>query len=659
MKQGFLHAFPAALIWGFAAGAMAAPIHDAVRAGDVASVARLLKKHAMLVNLADKELGATPLYHAVDTGNPLMAKILLKAGAKVDVKTSDGMTPMLRAAAIVNSEALAGFLSHGLPPYSPYGPGSARTASREALITLQKSLAPGLVPGPADEAARLAVLRLLVEGGGSLLDTMDHTKCTPLHMAALIPNIKALEYLLGHGADPEAPAQGFRPLHLAVLWGNAPLVEILLAHKADVNAAQIPAVDPPLHVAVFSGNVKIIRLLLDHGAKVNALGRFGSPALHHATWNDETFSLLLERGADSTLQAADGTTTLHMACHDGSHALVAGLLRLQPEVDALDGAQFTPLLNAAEAGRVDLLKLLIAAGADLKAIDRNGRNALHLAAGTANPQAARFLLEKRFGVDEISLSGETALMNAAGHCRLEAVALLLDAGARVNGAEENKGLTALMIAALGGRVSPTDVRTGTQSLGNCGPFDDSRRITALLLDKGADIRAKDREGKTALNWACSIGNAGVAELLISRGAEVNAKDSLCERTPLHHAASTADAKTMALLLEKGAGITARDGNGCQPIHLATQAGNVEGLHLLLNHRAPVNVADALGNTPLHCAVISGKPGIVHALQEAGANPALRNAEGATPLEIATSRRLTEMINILSRPTTTPTPPPDR
>jgi ankyrin repeat protein len=365
--SGLHRAFAAALICGFSAVAMAAEIHDAVRGGDVAAVARLLKKNPKLVNLPDADKGAAPLYHAVDTGNLAMVKILLKAGAKVNAKADDGMTPMLRAASIVNPEVIPGFLSKGLPPFSLYGPGGERAASREALKTLQKSLAIGLAPGPENEASRLAILRLLVERGGNISDTMRTSKCTPLHSAVLMPNIKALEYLLEQGADPEASAQGFRPLHIAVRWGNAAMVKVLIAHKADVNAAQVPAVDPPLHVAVFGGNVEIIRLLLDHGAKVNALGGNGSPALHHATWNDEIFNLLLERGADPKLEQSHGVTTLHMACQDGSKALVEKLLQLQPDLDAWDGAEFTPLLNAAEAGRVDLLKLLVSAGADPKA----------------------------------------------------------------------------------------------------------------------------------------------------------------------------------------------------------------------------------------------------------------------------------------------------
>jgi len=420
INRGLLHTLSAALILGFSAAAMAAEIHDAVRGGDAAAVARLLKKNPKLVNLADDESGATPLYHAVDVGNLEIVEILLKAGAKVDVKMGHGTSPVLRAAVIATPEGMYG-LSKVLFPFLRSGPGAARNTSREALKTYQKSC----VPGAEEESSRLAILRLLVEGGGSMLETMADTQWTPLHVAVVFPNIKAVEYLLGRGADPEASALGLRPLHLAAQTGNAEVAKILIARKANVNAV-LPNGARPLHYAVI-GDIETVLLLLDHGAEVNAVNKSGAPALHNATWSDAIFNLMLERGADPKLQQSDGTTTLHMACQDGSAALVTKLLQLHPDLEAWDGSLFTPLLNAAEVGRVDLLKLLVAAGANPMATEKDGRNALHLAAASACPEAVRFLLDKKLGVNSLSDSGLTPLMHAAGAGRLETVTLLLRA----------------------------------------------------------------------------------------------------------------------------------------------------------------------------------------------------------------------------------------
>jgi ankyrin repeat protein len=646
MLRGLLRASPAALICGFSAVTMAAEIHDAVRVGDTTAVVRLLKKNPKLVNLADEDQGATPLYHAVDTANLELVKILLKAGAKVNAKAADGMTPMLRAAVIVNPEVIAGFLSKGLPPFSPYGPGAARTASREALKTLQKSLALGLVPGPGEEASRLAILRLLVERGGSLSECMENTKCTPLHFAVLMPNIKALEYLLEQGADPEVSAQGFRPLHFAVQWGNAGMVKVLIAHKAAVNATQVPAVDPPLHVAVFGGNVEIIRLLLDHGAKVNALGGNGSPALHHATWNDEIFNLLLERGADPKLEQSDGTTTLHLACQDGSKTLVEKLLQLHPDLDAWDRAEFTPLLNAAEAGRVDLLKLLVAAGAYPNATQKNGHNALMLAAASDSLEAVQFLLEQKLGVNALSGFGESALMAAARQGRVENVALLLRAGAKVNVARKTDGMTSLMNAAFGSRKWPTAISSDDLPARDPALAADYLKIAELLLAGGADFKAKDSEGKTALHYAAASGNVEVLELLISKGVAVNDKDTRYGRTPLYRAAYSADVKTVAVLLDKGADITARDAEGLQAIHAAAMRNDPAVLNFLLEKGAAVTATEGHGGTPLHVATMLCKPEAARVLLEHGAPPAALDQYKQSPLHIAATNGSVEIARLL-------------
>ncbi|MCU0779544.1 MAG: ankyrin repeat domain-containing protein [Akkermansiaceae bacterium] len=634
---GLTLAIGAALIFGVSAGA--AEIHDAVRKGDAAAVTRLLKKSPKSVNLVDEEKGVTPLYEAVDAGNLELVQILLKAKAKVNVKTDDGMTPVLRAAAIANPQGMSG-LRKVLVSYIGSGPGGVKEESRKALKSFQQSA----FLRPEEEESRLAILRLLVEQGGSVSDTLPPTGGTPLYCAVCCSNPKAVEYLLAHGADQEASCLGMRPLHAALLIDSPEIVKLLIAHKAEVVAAG-PNGMRPLHFAV-GGDIESVRLLLDRGAEVNAVDKSGAPALHGATWSDDIFDLLLQRGADPKLERSDGTTTLHRACHDGSEALVAKLLKLQPDLEARDGSFFTPLLNASEVGRLDLMQLLVKAGASLRPVEQAGRNALFLAAGSDNPEAVRFLLGHKLGVDAMSDLRETALMNAASRGRLQAVSLLVAAGAKVNGAETELGLTALMGAAIGGRMSPADLRAGTQSLGNCGPIADYPQIATLLLDKGADLRAKDRTGKTALHWAAAVGNVAVLELLIARGADIEANETPLGRTPLHFAAYGADAKTVAALVAKGASMAAKDATGLQPIHFAAQLGDAEILEFLIGKGADVTMTESHGATPLHLAVIAGQPKAVRALLSHEAPPTSLDHYMRSPLHFAAEHGSVEIVRLL-------------
>ena len=670
IKSRLILVLPVSLI--FVASAMAAEIHDAVRGGDAAAVARLLKKDAKLVNLADEESGATPLYHAVDVGNLELVKALLKAGAKVNVKTDDGMTPVLRAAAITNPESMAGLVKV-LFSFLNSGPGRARIDSRLALTTFQQSA----VIRPEEAESRLAILRLLVERGGSVSETLPPMKVTPLHTAILFSNTKAVEILLEHGADPEASELGIRPLHAALLFGCAEVVKVLIAHQADVNAPASNGMRP-LHYAV-SGNIESVRLLLDHGAEVNAVDKAGAPALHGATWSDDIFNLLLERGANPMLQQSDGTTTLHMACQDGSVALVEKLLQLHPDVNAWDGSCFTPLLNAAEVGRVDLVKRLVRAGANLKASEKDGRNALHLAAAGESLEMVQFLLDQKLAVNALSDFGETALMGAAALGRLETVTQLLNAGASVNGTERRLGMTALMFAARGPMTPPPDWRMGERVAAPCGPAADYLKIATILLDKGANWQVRDSVGRTSLHLAAisgsvemvglllskgmtvdtkdpagvtplhcaaAAGSAAVAELLISKGAEVDAKDARVGRTPLHHAARSGDVKTVAVLLAKGACIKAMDADKWQPLHHAVLGGNPEVISLLLEKGANLAATESHGATPLHCAAIAGQPQAARALLAHGASPAALDHYKKSPLHLAALNGPVEIVRLL-------------
>ena len=160
MISSILHAFALTLI--LVLTAEAAEIHDAVSKGDTATVDRLLKKDHDLVNLPDDDTGTTPLLVAVDEGNLEMVAKLLKAGAKVNAKSEDGITAVLRAAAITNHAGSTDLLKRLLAFYWS-SLGAERPTSREGLRNFSISVH----PTPKEETARLAILRLLVEWGGT------------------------------------------------------------------------------------------------------------------------------------------------------------------------------------------------------------------------------------------------------------------------------------------------------------------------------------------------------------------------------------------------------------------------------------------------------------------------------------------------------------
>ena len=89
-----------------------------------------------------------------------------------------------------------------------------------------------------------------------------------------------------------------------------------------------------------------------------------------------------------------------------------------------------------------------------------------------------------------------------------------------------------------------------------------------LINKGADLEAKDGFGYTPLHWAAEEDSVDVARLLISRGAKVNAKDSDGGWTPLHLTAERNFLKMAQLLIDNGANKNIRDNKGRKPIDMA-------------------------------------------------------------------------------------------
>jgi len=164
-----------------------------------------------------------------------------------------------------------------------------------------------------------------------------------------------------------------------------------------------------------------------------------------------------------------------------------------------------------------------------------------------------------------------------------------------------------------------------------------------LLAAGADLNAKDWEGRTPLQVAIIAGKAEVAEYLVAKGANVNATDDVLRLTPLHYAANVAGRDIVALLLDKSAEVNAKGNRNQTPLHLtATQ----EAADLLLAKKAEVDAPDSDGQTPLHWASAGGRLAVAEQLIKGGADVNARDKAGSTSLQLALKEGHTEVANFL-------------
>jgi len=249
------------------------------------------------------------------------------------------------------------------------------------------------------------------------------------------------------------------------------------------------------------------------------------------------------------------------------------------------------------------------------------------------------------------LHGTTPLMLASAFGSLEAMRLLIDAGADVN-AHNEFGSTALMWSVYdGNRVRllldhHADVDAATKAketallIASSGA--DSEAVVRLLLERGANAKVVDATGASPLFAAAGAGNLAVVRLFLDRGLDVNSADRTGS-TPLMLAAGNADTAMAALLLQRGANVnavSAKPGasmvkNGVirlgsfTPLLLAATYGPAKLVKLLLDAGADVNARDGRGATPLILSVSSEfqDPEIVRLLLARGADPSVKMETG--------------------------------
>ncbi|XP_076655935.1 uncharacterized protein LOC143360718 isoform X2 [Halictus rubicundus] len=167
-------------------------------------------------------------------------------------------------------------------------------------------------------------------------------------------------------------------------------------------------------------------------------------------------------------------------------------------------------------------------------------------------------------------------------------------------------------------------------------------IVKLLLINGSKVNNKSKKhSDTPLHLAIVNGDIEIVKMLLDRGADIDAKNK-CGCTPLYNAVRNKKMKVIELLLKHRANVNARDNNGKSPLCVAAEGGCLQIVEHLLEYSADVNAITYIkariyfceGYTPLHYAVESGSEKIVNLLLKNNANVNTVAIYGVTPLHIA-------------------------
>ena len=366
----------------------------------------------------------------------------------------------------------------------------------------------------------------------------------------------------------------------------------------------------PIHIAAKSGDLARIQKELDKGTDVNAKDNSGDTPLLRALLfgHEEVAALLIAAGADVNAKTNSGRTPLHDAASWGHEEIVELLIAEGADVNAkADSIEFTPLHIAAREGHKEVAELLIDNGADVNAKDDHGHTPLHFAASARDSDSASLNLDKleiaelliAEGADVNAQRGDdkTPLDLAIANKQTETVNLLRKHGGKTR-EELFSGMTLLHIAVKEGKTETIE----------------------LLIAKGADVNAMDRDVKTPLDWAEGTNNKGIAELLREHGGKTGA-----ELNVLLAAAKNGDIEAVKQHLADGADVNAKTADGTTPLHNAAVYGHTEVAELLISNGADMNAIIVSGRnqgkTPLDLAIWRKKNETADLLREHGGRTA--------------------------------------
>jgi ankyrin repeat protein len=454
---------------------------EAARNRDQQAVRTLLNQQAD-VDVRSHD-GATALLWAAHWNDLETADLLIRAGANVNVANDLRITPLSLACTNGNAALVERLLKAGASPNT-------------AIATGETPMMTCASTGNAD------AVRMLMARGGDVNAKEPLQNQTALMWAAAEHHPDVVRALIGHGADLWATTRkGFTALHFAAREGELESTRLLLAAGVNVNIrsqpdtsknaegprgggpsyeATVSAGSTPLLVATVRGHVPLALFLLEQGADPN-VDDAGFTALHWAvgTWESgvanpvfgftDPMSGIPERQAKLRLVKA---LLAHGANPNGR------MTRRPPGFAGgyTDAAGATPFLLATAAADIEMMRLLLAAGADPVQATRSNTTPLMAAAGVNRPlgessvseeqalEAVKLLLELGADARTVATTGENALFGAAYRGWNTLLQLFVDNGADVN-AVSKAGITPWLAASgLGDRLGGVLYNTETAAL---------------------------------------------------------------------------------------------------------------------------------------------------------------------------------------------------
>jgi ankyrin repeat protein len=374
-----------------------------------------------------------------------------------------------------------------------------------------------------------------------------------------------------------------------------------------VAAVLVAATPPgaPVADAAMKGDLALVRKLLAQGERVSAPQGDGMTALHWAADRGDSVmaaTLIRARADVRAVTRIGGYTPLHIASRSGHETVVVALLKAGSDANALSEAGASALHFAAGSGNVAAVTALLDRGANVNAREPQwGQTPLIFAAAYDRAEVIRVLLAR--GADAgvhtktTNLVEEGARDQAATRKRNEVLVAFEP--------EKHRGDTARTIATAGATGGPAANDSAAGRGGRGG-----RVAAPIAVPKGpftaAQVQAAIDSGRVVLAAAPVAGRAFTEQVDTINGGVagyVSSVGGLGGLSALHHAVREGNLAAVRALLDGGANINDRSGvDSTTPLLLALINGQFDVAKVLIEHGAEANLASTAGLTPLYAVI---------------------------------------------------------
>ena len=506
-------------------------LQAAASTGDCELVQQLLDAGADVNAIASPTGGRTALQAAADHGSVELVEALIAADGNINAAASptEGRTCLQAAGEQGHTELVQMLLSAGADVNSP----AARVSNGLTALQAALTLYPGEFYLEVTQAAnkklpQTTILQTLLNAGADVNAPPSPQGGKSALVAAIkCQKLELAQSLLQRGAKANCRNGEQTALGEAVNQRSTELVALLIEAGADVDAyyntkKYLLESGTPLQAAALSGSIQIATMLLNAGATVNKPSARSClrTALECAVHGNcaEIVLLLLANGADPN--------TCANVYEKSSTALGYALSRWSINIDILSalinaGADVNkmarpgsahPVRQAAAKSNAEAVQLLLEAGACINSTSEDKCTALQAASGTRNIDLIKILIGAGADVNAPAgpERGRTALQQAVEHGDIEISRLLLAHGADVNApAAHSRGITALQGAMMNGHL----------------------KIVLMLLQAGAQVNAPpaSTEGRMALDAAAEHGRLDIVLLLLKNDDDAEAIELRCKR----------------------------------------------------------------------------------------------------------------------------------